>query len=133
MSALTIAPSTIFADVTVLSPGVGIVTAEPICIINTESPLARLAPNIIVLVSTIAKPSAGAEVPVLGFCITPLTETRSCAALVTLAAAPELLLSRKSYVAILPSKVGAPVPPAGHKNKNLKSPVDVTSPQDEPS
>ena len=75
MSALTIAPSTILADVTVLSPGVGILTADPICTINTESPLARLAPNIIVLASTNAKPSAGADVPVLAFWITPLTET----------------------------------------------------------
>ena len=50
-----------------MSPGVDIVVAEPICIINTESPVCKLAPNIIVLLSTSAKPSAGADVPVLAF------------------------------------------------------------------
>ena len=78
------------------SPGVGILTAEPTCMIYTSAPLGKLLPNTIVLVSTKAKPSDGADVPVLGFCITPLTLTISCAALVTLAAAPELLPSRRS-------------------------------------
>ena len=60
---------------TVLSPGVVIVKADPNCTINTLSPLARLAPNIIVLASTSANPSAGADVPVLAFCTTPLILT----------------------------------------------------------
>ena len=50
-------------------------TAEPICTIKTESPLAKLAPKTIVLASTNAKPSAGADVPVLAFCTTPLILT----------------------------------------------------------
>ena len=67
MSTFNIAPSTILFDVTVSSPGVGIDTEVPICIINTESPVCRLAPKTIVLASTKAKPSAGAEVPDLSF------------------------------------------------------------------
>ena len=67
----------ILAVATVLSPGVVIVKADPNCTINTLSPLARLAPNIIVLASTSANPSAGADVPVLAFCTTPLILTSS--------------------------------------------------------
>ena len=54
--AVVTAPLAILAALTVPSPGVGILTADPICIINTESPLAKLAPKIIVLASTKAKP-----------------------------------------------------------------------------
>ena len=102
----------ILAVLTVLSPGVGILTAEPICTMNILAPDAKLEPNIIVLLSTSAKPSVGALVPVLAFWITPSILTISWAALLTLAALPELLDSLKSYVAILPFKVGAPLPPA---------------------
>ena len=62
----------------------------------------------------------------LAFWITPLILTNNCDAFVTLAADPVLLPSRKSYVATLAFIVGAPLQPAGHKNKYLKSPVDVT-------
>ena len=70
--------------------------AEPIWTIKTLAPLGRLVPKIIVLASTKANPSDGAEVPVLAFWTTPLTLTSSCAALVTLADDPELLPSLRS-------------------------------------
>ena len=57
----------IFAVATELSAGTFKVVAEPICIINTSAPVGKLLPKIIVLLSTIAKPSDGAEVPVFGF------------------------------------------------------------------
>ena len=120
-----IAPSSIASASTESSAGWFKVTVEPTCTINTESLVAKLAPNIIVLLSTSAKPSVGADVPVLALCTTPLILTINWAALLTLAAEPELLPSLKSYVAILPSIVGAPLPPAGHKKRYLKSPVDV--------
>ena len=44
----------ILAVVTELSAGVGTVTEDPICTINTLEPLAKFEPNIIVLVSTSA-------------------------------------------------------------------------------
>ena len=87
------APFWILAVATELSAGTCKSVAEPIWIINTSAPLGRLDPNIIVLASTIAYPSEGADVPVLAFCITPLTLTISCAALVTEAAVPPLLPS----------------------------------------
>ena len=65
--AVSTAPLAILAALTVPSPGVGMLTADPICTINTESPLCKLAPNTIVLLSTSAKPSDGADVPVLAF------------------------------------------------------------------
>ena len=65
ISALTIVPSTIFADVTVLSLGVPIPTAFPRVRIKKSAPLAGAEANIMSLPS-IANPSLGL-VPELGF------------------------------------------------------------------
>ena len=54
-----------------LSLGVPIFTVLPITTAEYVDPVAGAPPNLIVLPS-IAKPSAGAEVPALGFCKTPL-------------------------------------------------------------
>ena len=65
MSALTIVPSTILADVTVSSAGVFILIASPMVRIKKSAPLAGALANIISLPS-IANPSLGL-VPLLGF------------------------------------------------------------------
>ena len=65
MSALTIVPSTILADVTVSSAGVLILIASPMVRIKKSAPLAGALANIISLPS-IANPSLGL-VPLLGF------------------------------------------------------------------
>ena len=65
ISAFTIDPSTIFADVTVLSLGVPILIAFPSVRIKKSEPLAGALANIMSLPS-IANPSLGL-VPLLGF------------------------------------------------------------------
>ena len=65
MSALTILPSTILADVTVSSAGVFILIAFPRVRIKKSEPLAGALANIMSLPS-IANPSLGL-VPLLGF------------------------------------------------------------------
>ena len=94
--ALFIDPLCNLAVLTELSAGTFKLVAEPICIINIEDPVGKLLPKIIVLLSTIANPSEGAEVPVFGFCITPLMLTINCAAFVTVAAEPLVLPSLRS-------------------------------------
>ena len=65
ISAFTIVPSTIFADVTVLSLGVPILIAFPRVRIKKSEPVAGALANIMSLPS-IANPSLGL-VPLLGF------------------------------------------------------------------
>ena len=79
-----------------MSPGTPIFTSAPIWIINTCVSATKLLPKTIVLVSTIANPSEGWEVPVFGFWITPSILTNSCAALDTVANVPLLLPSLRS-------------------------------------
>ena len=66
MSPLTILPSTILAEVTVLSLGVPILTDDPWVIIKKSLPEAGAAEKMISL-PEIANPSEGCPVPALGF------------------------------------------------------------------